>query len=89
MVLYRPYGKDASRQCSVPSDKAILFPILNSECSFAEFPSLKNEEQLRLCAKETQDTVTQVKASIDGKNITNLEEVQNSITCIQSFTARK
>jgi hypothetical protein len=67
------YGKDASRQCSVPSDKDILFPILNSECSFAEFPSLKNEEQLRVCAKETQDTVTQVKASMDGKNITNLE----------------
>lgn len=53
--------------------KVILFPILNSECSFAEFPNLKNEEQLRVCAKETQDTVTQVKASIDGKNITNLE----------------
>jgi hypothetical protein len=68
------YGKDVLRQCTVPSGKAILFPILNSECSFAEFPNLNNEEQLRLCAKEIQDSVTKTKASIDGKNITNLEE---------------
>jgi hypothetical protein len=68
------YGKDVLRQCTVPSGKAILFPILNSECSFAEFPSLKNEEQLRLCAKEIQDSVTKLKATVDGKNITNLDE---------------
>jgi hypothetical protein len=66
------YGKDVARQCSVPSDKAILFPILNSECSFAEFPALRNGEQLRQCAKEIQDSVTQLKASVDGKNIANL-----------------
>ena len=67
------YGKMHHDNVAYLQTKTILFPILNSECSFAEFPSLKNEEQLRVCAKETQDTVTQVKASIDGKNITNLE----------------
>ena len=35
---------------SIPSDKAILFPILNTECSYSESPSLKNEEELRKCA---------------------------------------
>ena len=66
------YGKDVIRQCNVPYDKSILFPILNSECSFAEFPSLKNEGQLEQCAKEIQDSVMNTKASVDGKNITNL-----------------
>jgi hypothetical protein len=66
-------GKDVLRQCTLPSGKAILFPILNSECFFAEFPSLKNEGQLRLCAKKIQDSVMQLKASVDGENITNLE----------------
>ena len=41
------YRHDAVRQCTVPSGKSILFPILNSECSFAEFPNLKNEGHLR------------------------------------------
>jgi hypothetical protein len=31
------------RNCTVPSDKAILFPILDSECSYSETPTLKNE----------------------------------------------
>jgi hypothetical protein len=68
------YGKDVLRQCAVPSDKAILFPILNSECSFAEFTNLKSEEELRQCAKEIQDSVVELRASIDGNNITNLED---------------
>jgi hypothetical protein len=68
------YGKDVTRHCTVPSDKAILFPILNSECSLAEFPNLRNYEQLRQCAKQIQDSVIQLNASIDGKNIGNLEQ---------------
>ena len=35
------YGKPVIRECTIPSGKAILFPILNSECSVAEFPNLK------------------------------------------------
>ncbi len=68
------FGNDLIRQCTVPSDKSILFPILNSECNFAAFPNLKNEKQLRQCAKEIQDSVMHLKASVDGKNVTNLED---------------
>jgi hypothetical protein len=50
------YGKDAVRECTVPSGASILFPILNSECSFAEFPQIKSGEQLGQCAKEIQDS---------------------------------
>jgi hypothetical protein len=45
------YGHPANRKCDIPAGKAILFPILNSECSFAEFPKLKTLSELRVCAK--------------------------------------
>jgi hypothetical protein len=47
---------------------------LNSECSFAEFPNLKTEEQLRHCAKQMQDSVIHLEASANGIPITGLEK---------------
>lgn len=67
------YGKSVNRECTVPMGKAILFPILNSECSFAEFPELKTVEDLRICAKTFQDQVTQLYASVDGRDIPQME----------------
>jgi hypothetical protein len=63
------FGKSVTRDCTVPAGKAILFPILNSECSFAEFPELKTLEELRMCAKTFQDQVIQLQASIDGVDV--------------------
>jgi hypothetical protein len=51
-----------------------LFPILNSECSFAEFPKLKTLSELRTCAKTIQDQVTTLNASVDGVPIPHLLE---------------
>jgi hypothetical protein len=59
--------------CYIPAGKAILFPILNSECSFAEFPKLKTLYELRICAKTIQDQVSNLTASVDGVLISNLE----------------
>jgi hypothetical protein len=67
------YGKPVVRECTIPNGTAILFPILNSECSFAEFPELKTLQQLRNCAKTFQDQVIQLQASIDGVDIPKLE----------------
>lgn len=67
------YGKSVIRECTVPTGKAILFPILNSECSFAEFPELETVEDLRICAKTFQDQVTDLHASIDGQEISKIE----------------
>ncbi len=67
------YGKPVVRQCTIPEGKAILFPILNSECSFAEFPKLKTIEELHTCAKTFQDQVTQLEASVDGVSIPESE----------------
>lgn len=62
---------------------AILFPILNSECAFAEFSELKTLEELRTCAKTFQDQVTELQASIDGVDIPESDlRVSYSITII-------
>jgi hypothetical protein len=53
--------------------KGHLFTILNSECSFAEFPNLKTEEELRECAKQMQDSVVRLEASANGIALTGLE----------------
>ena len=68
------YGHAVNRKCDIPAGKAILFPILNSECSFAEFPKLKSLSELRTCAKTIQDQVSSLKASVDGIPIPSLQE---------------
>jgi hypothetical protein len=71
--LTSAYKHPVDRYCTIPSDKSILFPILNSECSFAEFPNLKTDVQLRQCAKIIQDSVIKLDASINNKNISGLQ----------------
>jgi hypothetical protein len=68
------YEHPAERYCTIPAGKAILLPILNSECSYAEFPNLNTEEELRQCAKQIQDSVVHLEASIDGVHISGLEQ---------------
>jgi hypothetical protein len=60
------HGKSVVRKCSISSSKAILFPILNTECSFAVFQNLKTVEQLRECARDIQNQVTKLHVTIDG-----------------------
>jgi hypothetical protein len=62
-------GHPVTRYCTVPAGNAILFPILNSECSYMEFPQLKNEIELRDCAKTIQDIVIRPSASIDNNEL--------------------
>jgi hypothetical protein len=68
------FGGSAERTCTIPSGKAILIPIFNSECSYAEFPALKSESDLRSCAKSLQDKTTSLEAIVDGMNIQGLEK---------------
>jgi hypothetical protein len=71
--LVGTYGHPVERVCTIPADKAILFPIFNSECSFAEFPKLKSLSELRMCAKTIQNHVTTLMASVDGVSILHLQ----------------
>jgi len=75
------FGGKAERTCTIPSGKAILFPVINSECSYKENPTSKTESDLRACAKHFQDETTQMQASVDGVPIQNpqLYRVQTSL----------
>lgn len=65
-------GGSADRTCTIPAGKAILFPIIASECSYAENPDLKTQSQLLTCALGPDDTVKHMDLSIDGVSIPNL-----------------
>lgn len=68
------FGFPVKRQCVITAETAILFPILNSECSYAEYSTLKTERDLRECAKNIQDQVVNVKASVNATKLQNLEK---------------
>ena len=61
------------RTCTIPSDKAILFPILDTECSYSESPSLKTEEDLRKCAIDANKDAI-IKASVDNQEIKDVDK---------------
>lgn len=64
----------AERKCTLPKEKAILIPVINSEKSYAEFPELKDENAVRSRAKDAIDRVTKKIIIIDGKEIKNLQD---------------
>jgi hypothetical protein len=72
--LTQAYEHPVTRTCEIPLDTALLITLMNSECSYAEFESLKTEQELRDCAKSMQDFVSGVNASLDGIKIPNLEK---------------
>jgi hypothetical protein len=67
------FGGSMERSCTIPAGKAILFSPINVECSYAEFPDLKTESDLRTCAKSGQDLATEFEVSIDGVELQNLQ----------------
>jgi hypothetical protein len=69
-------GGRVERDCTIPASKAIFFPLLNTECSTAEDPSLTTEEALRDCARNNAPDRAQVllRASVDGQEIPDLEK---------------
>lgn len=79
------YGHPVIRTCDIPQNTALLITILNSECSYAEFPLLKTEEELRECAKSMQDLVVRGNASLNNVSIPNLENYRVQ-TDIFNFT---
>ena len=66
-------GGAVTRECTIPSDKAILIPIINVECDSTVDSSLDTEAELRACAKADQDTVIAKEITLDGINIGNLD----------------
>lgn len=62
------------RKCTVPKSKAILFPIVNKEDSFAEDLDLIHEEELSMRARESMDRLICLQLVVDGKRLSNLRE---------------
>ena len=56
----------ANRSVNIPSDKGILFPVLNAEISFIEYPHAKNENDLMKAVIADLDAATYVEAQLDG-----------------------
>ncbi|MBV9179570.1 MAG: hypothetical protein JO327_12115 [Nitrososphaeraceae archaeon] len=67
-------GGSQERTCTIPAGKAILFPIVNNECSTAEYPADKTESALRSCATGFIDHTTTLQTSVDGINLNNLKQ---------------
>ncbi|HEX6281160.1 MAG TPA: hypothetical protein VFZ67_02925 [Nitrososphaera sp.] len=63
------FGGLNERNCDIPAGKSILIPVLNTECSYAEYPSLQTESELRNCAVSSNDAVTELMVRIDGQAI--------------------
>jgi hypothetical protein len=73
------------RTCTIPSGQAILFPIINGECSTAEGNG-NTEADLRACANSQMDAVTTLQASVDGVVLTDLQTFRAQSPLYQ-FTA--
>jgi hypothetical protein len=67
------FGGAVTRQCTIPSDRAILVPIILIVCDSATEPALDTEEELRACAKADQDLVIGKEITVDGVNVGNLD----------------
>ena len=64
---------EVSRACSIPAGKAIFFPVINVECDYTS-PNLKTESDLRKCATDDQNKVSNLRATVDGVAIPDLEK---------------
>lgn len=58
----------AERSCTIPTDKAILFPVINVEASVAEGDG-STEEELSARVKFEMDQITDMQAMIGGTNL--------------------
>ncbi len=68
------FGTSVRRSCVIPSSKALFFPVIEKECSFAEDgEQIDTEEGLVDRAKYLMDLVTYMKLNIDGCNVESLQ----------------
>ena len=62
------------RTCPIPYGKAVLLPTITNECSTAEYQDLITESELRNCAVTNADFFKNMRASIDGVPVSNIEQ---------------
>jgi hypothetical protein len=62
-------GKTVERECLIPKERAILFPVINYEMNTLEKPELKTESQLLKHVRDDQDDIVNLDAMVDGQKI--------------------
>jgi hypothetical protein len=62
-------GKTVERECLIPKERAILFPVINYEMNALEKPELKTEAELSRHVLEDQDDIINLDAVVDGQKI--------------------
>ena len=67
------FGGLNERNCEIPAEKSILFPLINAACSKLEYPELQTESELRNCAVSLNEAVTELMVTIDGQPISEQE----------------
>jgi len=63
----------AERSCTIPADRAILFPVINVEASVAEGDGT-TEEELAARVKFEMDQITDIRAVISETNVDELKQ---------------
>lgn len=57
------------RKCRVPSNRAILFPVVNCEANQLEYPHLKTEQDLINYVSNDEDSIVQKECFINGEAV--------------------
>jgi hypothetical protein len=73
--IYRiegPANHTAERSCTIPAGKAILFPVINSQCNFLEYPSKIPFSTIADCAKVNINRTSEMQTTIDGLKLQQL-----------------
>jgi hypothetical protein len=71
-------GGFARRACTIPSGRAIIFPVIAKECSFAEDSDLKTEEELIGRAREVMDHLNLIQVTIDTIHLDGIKNFRVS-----------
>lgn len=66
------FGGAATRKCTIPMEKAIMFPIIEKECSLAEDRDISIEEDLISRTRDQTSRISHLEVSVDGVPLQNL-----------------
>lgn len=67
-------GGIVERRCVIPAEKSILLPILNHGGTLADSKKSKTEQELQIFAKKEMDIISDIHATIDNKDLTDLRQ---------------
>ena len=76
------FGGSVTRKCTLPYGKAILFPVINYEASFADEPLLSEVHELENKCKEEIDKIGELSCYVDGQSL-NLSEYRIASSAFQ------